>query len=36
LPSASGWQLPAPTADFHRQVTRHAWRTMKRYPSNVL
>jgi len=26
---ASGWQLPAPTADFHRQVTRHAWRTRK-------
>src|SRR5690554_4391172 len=24
---ANGWQLPAPVADFHRQVTRHAWRT---------
>jgi len=24
---ANGWQLPAPIADFHRQVTRHAWRT---------
>jgi len=28
---ANGWQLPAPIADFHRQVTRHAWRTTK-YP----
>jgi hypothetical protein len=27
---ANGWQLPAPIADFHRQVTRHAWRTIKR------
>src|SRR5690554_349874 len=26
---ANGWQLPAPVADFHRQVTRHAWRTQK-------
>src|SRR5690606_2324951 len=25
---ASGWPLPAPTADFHRLVNRHAWRTM--------
>lgn len=29
LPLASGWQLPVPTADSHRQVTRHAWRTLK-------
>jgi hypothetical protein len=27
---ANGWQLPAPIADFHRQVTRHAWRTQKK------
>jgi hypothetical protein len=26
---ANGWQLTAPIADFHRQVTRHAWRTKK-------
>src|SRR5690606_5518038 len=26
---ANGWQLPAPIADFHRLVTRHAWRTRK-------
>ena len=24
---ANGWQLPASIADFHRQVTHHAWRT---------
>lgn len=27
---ASGWQLQAPTADFHRLVNRHAWRTKKK------
>ena len=26
---ASGWQLQASTADFHRLVNRHAWRTQK-------
>src|SRR5690606_38021394 len=27
---ANGWQLPAPIADFHRLVTRHAWRTRRK------
>src|SRR5438874_1756328 len=26
---ASGWQLQAPTVDFHHLVNRHAWRTKK-------
>ena len=30
LPLASGWPLPAPTADFHRLGNRHAWRTTRR------
>src|SRR5690606_25191342 len=29
---ASGWPLQAPTADFHRLVNRHAWRTKKTPP----
>ncbi len=29
---ANGWQLPASVADFHRQITRHAWRTTKKGP----
>jgi hypothetical protein len=33
---ANGWQLPAPIADFHRQVTRHAWRTIKKTPGLAL
>lgn len=31
---ANGWQLQASIADFHRQVTRHAWRTNKKYYKN--
>ena len=27
LPSASGWQRPAPSVDFHHLVIRHAWHT---------
>jgi len=30
---ANGWQLPAPIADFHRQVTRHARHTKKGHGS---
>jgi hypothetical protein len=30
---ANGWQLPAPIADSHRQVTHHAWRTDKKGPN---
>ena len=29
LPSASGWQRPAPSVDFHNLDIRHAWRTKK-------
>src|SRR5690554_6546208 len=35
LRSANGWQLPAPVADFHRQVTHHAWRTRKNRQPNA-
>jgi len=30
LPSASGWQRPAPTVDFHNLDIRHAWRTIRK------
>jgi len=30
LPSASGWQRPASTVDFHNLDIRHAWHTQKR------
>ena len=30
LPSASGWQRPAPTVDFHNLDIRHAWHTKKK------
>ena len=29
LPSASSWQRPAPTVDFHYLDIRHAWHTKK-------
>ena len=31
---ANGWRLHAPITDLHRQVYRHAWRTIKNPPNS--